>query len=226
MSLRINSLLYRIEEYLSNFSDEELKEMNCVDIYENFSESRFYTLKEYVHRYKKERNIRHLTNEELEQMRKSSYGMYKHRMKLFNMEDDIKEKIVVLGSTMKIIEKLKENPDGISHEKACVLVSCNPSVKLFNEEIYIAYPYLNKEKTIKTIKEIEKRLFKLNVYRTISVKVGTAIYLSNFISLRETTDIMKDFGKSFDVSIRDIKKITGLDKRNKISRVSYLKNQN
>jgi len=123
------------------------------------------------------------------------------------------------GPIMKTIKKLRdtlsnEEKKELNPAKACILISCQPAVELL-EKVVDKHPSIDFEKTKKIIQEIEKRLFKKNLYRSSLAVVGLAIYLSNNITQEQTSSIIRDFGGCTAVSLRNLLKKTGLKKKKK-----------
>ena len=102
---------------------------------------------------------------------------------------------------LDIREKVKN--DELTSEKACIIVACEPTVKHFLDNIVDNLPdHIDIEKTKQMIKEIEKKIFKINIYRQKKIVIATALYLANPIA----QSIASKLGVCTSSSIRNLLK--------------------
>lgn len=88
-----------------------------------------------------------------------------------------------------IISSIKENKN-ITGPEACKVMSCNLVVNKTTELITLYNkdnnPEMNLKNVVYTIKEIEKILFKINIYKKPSIKIATAIYIVSGLAQKKT----------------------------------------
>ncbi|KKM18709.1 hypothetical protein LCGC14_1662950 [marine sediment metagenome] len=118
--------------------------------------------------------------------------------------------------TMQTVKEVRKSLLGeeLSSAKACVLISCRPSVELLRK-VANKYPNIDFEKTKKVVQEIEKRLWQKNLHRKSTAVVGLAIYLGNNISQLYAAFIMDDFGICRNITIHSLGKIVKMFKKQK-----------
>lgn len=133
-----------------------------------------------------------------------------------HMEDYDKYKYISRKDLRKVKfkekkEKMLESLEGeVNSKKACILVSCRPTIELLDtfSEKYDAIQS-NKEEIREMIIKIEKRLFKINKFRSEKIILAAALYLSVKLTQSYCHEII---GVS-EVSIRDLIKLIKI-KRN------------
>lgn len=102
-------------------------------------------------------------------------------------------KLICLGVTLKTkrsgIGKSLEL-DEIDHASACRMMSCSPTVQLLENVVKKNEIELDLEKARAFTREIEKVLFKKNVYRSPMSKVATILYVMSPLTQREAGSVM------------------------------------
>lgn len=85
-------------------------------------------------------------------------------------------------------KKLFENKD-LTHENICKVLSCQKTVNEFNE-LLLAFPHVDHEKVIKSIRAIEKIMFKKNIYRGVKTKIALAVWLSTNLTQDQVGEVL------------------------------------
>jgi len=146
------------------------------------------------------------TDEELDDLRIRAYRAYINVMHKMG-RDPLPPKDT---TTTKIVRALSdETKKSMTNVEACKLISCDPSIMKL-AKIADDHSEVNYEETVKVIREINKRLYKINKFRAPSVIVGAAIYLAN----KNLSQAMAaDLANITEVSMRTTMRITRLDRK-------------
>ncbi len=111
----------------------------------------------------------------------------------------------------ELVKKRLKSVKNLTSQKACKVASCEPCiqemkkrVKIFNKKMKTESERINLAHSIKILKNIEKLLYRLNVYRRPQIKIALAIYLSSMYS---KNFIVNSIIKTSVESIRKLEKI-------------------
>lgn len=103
------------------------------------------------------------------------------------------QNLICLGITLKtkrsgIGKSLEINE--IDHASACRMMSCSPTVRMLENVVKEHEIELDLEKARAFTREIEKVLYKKNLYRSSASKVATVLYVMSPLTQREAGSVM------------------------------------
>jgi hypothetical protein len=115
--------------------------------------------------------------------------------------------------------RIREIVDGLSdeekksmtHEKACQIIACEPSVMTL-AKIVDEHPEVDFKTTKEVVQEINKRLYKRNKFLAPSKMIGAALYLANKNLNQERAS---ELAGITEVSLRSVLKISKFDRKDK-----------
>ncbi len=213
-------------ELVFRFMDKNPDKRTSLDIIKKYPYMKFALISEYVYRWHRLHpdiqmkkgargvsELREWTEEELENLRNHQYNVYNRIMRKLGRIPKSRKDDPAMNYLEKIKEELPYQERRVySHEKAFV-DSCMNAIKLL-EKITRNLSIIDFDRTREIIIKLRREITNLGKDRPTTTIVGTAIYLANKkISQKQSSEIMKNFGKCTRESIIHLCSLLKLRKR-------------